>query len=286
MPATSSPPDPMPLVAQVAALMRDVAERVVMPRHRALAAHEIVEKSPGELVTCVDREAEARLRDGLDRLGTGARIVGEEACAEDPGLLDGIGSGAVWLVDPLDGTANFASGSGAFGIMVALVEEGEPVASWMLDPVSGRMCHAERALGAWIDDQPVRARGSGRLRPIAALASQFMAPDARARTHRVAERRFALEPIPRCAAESYPRLVTGRNDVALFQRILPWDHAAGVLFLTEAGGRATHWDGSAYRVGSTGAGLLAASDSSLWERGFEALSGTLADGGSRRTLAA
>jgi fructose-1,6-bisphosphatase/inositol monophosphatase family enzyme len=276
----------MPLVGQVAALMRDVAERVVMPRHRALAAHEIAEKSPGEVVTCVDREAEARLREGLDRLGTGARIVGEEACAENPALLDGIGSGAVWLVDPLDGTANFASGTGAFGIMVALVSDGEPIASWMLDPTTGRMCHAERGLGAWIDDRPVRARSSGRLRPVAALATQFMAPAERAQAHRAAERRFALEPIPRCAAESYPRLVNGRNDVALFQRILPWDHAAGVLFLTEAGGHATHWDGSSYRVGSGRAGLLAAADARLWEVAADVLRAPLAEVGSLGALAA
>ncbi|MBB3912427.1 inositol monophosphatase family protein [Sphingomonas desiccabilis] len=276
----------MSLAGHVAALMRDVADRVVMPRHQALAAHEIAEKSPGEVVTCVDREAEARLREGLDRLGIGARVVGEEACAENPALLDGIGSGAVWLVDPLDGTANFASGSGAFGIMVALVSEGEPVASWMLDPGTGRMCHAERGLGAWIDERPVRTRNSGRLRPVAALATQFMAPAERVRAHRAAERRFALEPIPRCAAESYPRLVNGRNDVALFQRILPWDHAAGVLFLTEAGGHATHWDGSAYRVGSDRAGLLAAADGRLWEVAAEVLRTPLAEVGSLGALAA
>ena len=276
----------MPLVGSVAALMREVAERVVMPRHRALAAHEIAEKSPGEVVTCVDREAEAWLRDGLDRLETGARVIGEEACAENPALLDGIGSGAVWLVDPLDGTANFASGHGAFGIMVALVSDGEPVASWMLDPTTGRMCHAERGLGAWIDERPVRARATGRLRPVAALASQFMSPAERARTHRAAERRFALEPIPRCAAESYPRLVIGRHDIALFQRILPWDHAAGVLFLTEAGGHAAHWDGSPYRVGSGRAGLIAAADVRLWETAVDVLRGPLSEVGTLGALAA
>jgi fructose-1,6-bisphosphatase/inositol monophosphatase family enzyme len=276
----------MSLTKEVAALMRDVAERIVMPRHRTLAAHEVIEKSPGELVTCVDREAEARLRDGLDRLETVARIVGEEACAEDPALLEGIGSGTVWLVDPLDGTANFASGSGAFGIMVALVSDGEPIASWMLDPTTDRMCHAERGLGAWIDDRPVRARPSGRLRPVAALATQFMMPTERARAHRAVERRFTLEPIPRCAAESYPRLVLGRNDVAVFQRILPWDHAAGVLFLSEAGGKATHWDGSVYRVGSGRAGLIAAPNARFWELAADVLRGPLSEVGSPGTLAA
>ena len=56
-----------------------------------------------------------------------------------------------------------------------------------------------------------------------------MAPAQRGAIHAEAARLFDLEPIPRCAAESYARLVLGRNDAALFQRILPWDHAAGGL---------------------------------------------------------
>ena len=146
----------MGLSREVAALMRGVAQEVVLSRYRLLGAADIAEKSPGEIVTAVDREAELRLREGLVRLEGDARIVGEEACADDPRLLDGIGRGLVWLIDPLDGTANFARGEGAFGMMIALVADGEPVASWMLDPLSGRMCHAERGLGAWIDDRPAR----------------------------------------------------------------------------------------------------------------------------------
>lgn len=252
--------------------MRVVAAVAVMPRFRALAAHEVVEKSPGELVTIADREAELRLRDGLDRLGLGARIVGEEAAAESPALLDAVGDGLVWLVDPLDGTANFAGGRTPFGMMIALVSDGVPIASWMLDPASGRMCRAARGLGATIDGGPARARASGAARPIAALATQFMTADARARLHAAAERGLDLVPIPRCAAESYPRLVTGANDIALFQRILPWDHAPGVLFLEEAGGRARHWDGADYRVGSASPGLLVAASEAAWSRAATLLS--------------
>ncbi len=254
----------MALLAEVAALMREVAEVAVLPRFRSLAAHEIVEKSPGELVTSADREAELRLRDGLDRLGVGARVVGEEAAAETPALLDGIGDGLVWLVDPLDGTANFAAGREPFGMMVALVDDGVPIAGWMFDPISGRMCQAARGLGATIDGVAVRTHIPTGTQPVASLATQFMSADRRARVHARAERDFTLMPIPRCAAESYPRLALGQNHVALFQRILPWDHAAGVLFIEEAGGRAAHWDGQPYRVGSASSGLLVAASEDLW----------------------
>lgn len=266
----------MPLKQAVTGLLRHVAAHEVMPRFRALAAHEIAEKSPGEVVTTADREAELRLSEGLAALNIGARIVGEEAASRDPALLDGIGEGLVWLIDPLDGTANFAAGHGPFGMMVALVENGEPVAGWMFDPQSGRLCHAERGKGATCDGAAVRARATDRDRPIAALATQFMGAERRARVHAVAERRFARVPIPRCAAESYPRLALGQNDVAMFQRILPWDHAAGVLFLTEAGGHATHWDRTPYCVGGNGAGLLVAADARQWDAAADVL---LAPGG-------
>jgi fructose-1,6-bisphosphatase/inositol monophosphatase family enzyme len=253
--------------------MHDVASTVVIPRFRMLAAHEIAEKTPGEIVTSVDRAAEERLYDGLDALGLGARIVGEEAAAGNARLLKDIGSGQVWLIDPLDGTANFAAGREPFGLMVALIEDGIAVAGWLLDPVTGRMCHTERGAGAYCDGEPVRARGTGRNRAVAALATQFMGAELREHIHARAERRLELVPIPRCAAEHYPRLCFGQNDIALFQRTLPWDHAAGVLFLHEAGGCATRWDGTPYRVGDGKAGLLAASDERLWHLAAEILLG-------------
>src|SRR5689334_7472853 len=127
----------MSLKNEVTALMRGVAATAVTPRFRMLADHEIAEKSPGEIVTVADREAEQLLHDGLEALGIPARIVGEEAAAQQPELLDGIGEGLVWLIDPLDGTANFAAGRSPFGMMVALIEDGVPLAGWILDPVSG-----------------------------------------------------------------------------------------------------------------------------------------------------
>lgn len=261
----------MPLHEEVSALMRAVAAEVMMPRFRALAEAGVAIKSAGEVVTIVDREAELRLHDGLAALGLGARIVGEEAAEEDPGLLDGVGEGLVWLVDPLDGTANFAAGRAPFGMMIALVENGSTVAGWMLDPLRDRMCHAVRGMGAQCDGAIVRARATGAPRPRAALGTHFLSADRRARVHAQADLHLDAVPVPRCAAASYPRLVHGDDDIALFQRILPWDHAAGALFVTEAGGLVTHWDGTPYRVGGRGAGVLAAASPVLWERAANAL---------------
>lgn len=251
--------------------MLGVAVSVVMPRFRLLAAHEIVEKSPGEIVTSVDHEVERRLGDGLSALGLGARIIGEEAVTHNPGLLDGAGEGLVWLIDPLDGTGNYAAGRPPFGMMIALVDGGVPVEGWILDAITGRICHAERGRGATCDGVPVRARETGSEPPVSALGTHFLTPGQRARVHRQAGRVLDVRPVPRCAAESYPRLVLGQDDIALFQRILPWDHAAGALFVTEAGGCVTHWDGTPYRVGGAGTGILAAASRRMWDRAADVL---------------
>lgn len=261
----------MPLCEKVSAIMRGVASTVVTPRFRMLSSLEVSEKTPGEIVTIADREAEARLHDALHALGLGARIVGEEAAAGDPALLADVGHGLVWLIDPLDGTANFAAGREPFGMMVALIEDGLPLAGWILDPRNDRLCHAERGRGARCNGVPVRIAPRRPARPIAALGTQFLEAGHRLRVHARAERDFDTVPIPRCAAESYPRLAMGREDIALFQRILPWDHAAGTLFLTEAGGHATHWDGTPYRIGGRGVGVLAAASEEIWRIAAEAL---------------
>jgi fructose-1,6-bisphosphatase/inositol monophosphatase family enzyme len=259
------------LNGRVASLMRNVAAEAVMPRFRALAACEIAEKSPGEVVTIADREAEAQLDRGLRALGIGARIVGEEAVAAEPSLLDNVGEGLVWLIDPLDGTANFAAGRMPFGMMVALIGDGEPLAGWILDPVSGTIFHAQRGKGAFCNGSPMRAERRLHRHPRAALGTHFLPEAQRARVHRHAERFFDVAPVPRCAAASYPQLVAGQDDIALFQRILPWDHAAGTLFLREAGGVATHWDGEPYRIGGVGVGMLAAARAIDWELAAEVL---------------
>ncbi|MCC2976205.1 inositol monophosphatase [Sphingomonas sp. PL-96] len=250
----------------VSALLRQVAAEVVLPRFQHLDAAEIEEKAKDDLVTIADREAEVALAKGLAEIDGRARIVGEEACAADPTLLDTVGDGRVWLIDPVDGTNNFAAGRTPFGMMIALVEDGVPQAGWLYDPVADRMCHAVRGGGAFIDGTPVTARATGAAEPVAALATYFMSDEDRAALADRVAGKLTLVEIPRCAAEQYPRLVLGENDLALFQRTLPWDHAAGVLFLEEAGGHVARADGSPYRVGDNRRGMLGASSPALWEQ--------------------
>lgn len=257
----------------VVALMRDVARDIVMPRYQNLSADEISEKAANDFVTIADRESEIRLAEGLAAILPEAGIIGEEACAADPAILDRAGVGLNWIIDPIDGTGNFAAGKAPFGIMIALVDAGVTLAGWILDPISGRLCHAMLGGGSHIEGQQVMARESGGDLPIAALAVYFMSDAERADIQKRSQDRFALVDIPRCAAEQYPRLVLGQNDVSVFARTLPWDHAAGTLFVNEAGGRCQRIDGTPYVVGDQRRGLLGASSPRLWERAATVLFG-------------
>jgi len=229
------------------------------------------EKAANDFVTIADKESEIRLAEGLSVILPEAGIIGEEACATDPAILDRAGEGLNWIIDPIDGTGNFAAGNPPFGIMIALADGGATLAGWILDPLTGRLCHAMLGGGSHIDGEQVQARESGGELPIAALAVYFMTPEERADIQRRSQDRFALVDIPRCAAEQYPRLVLGQNDVSVFARTLPWDHAAGTLFLNEAGGCCQRLDGSPYQVGDTRRGLLGASSPRLWDRAAEIL---------------
>jgi fructose-1,6-bisphosphatase/inositol monophosphatase family enzyme len=250
---------------RVGALMAEAAERAILPRFRALAEHEVEEKSPGELVTIADREAEAILAAGLASLLPGSRVVGEEACSIEPRLLDSLGEGTVWLVDPLDGTGNFAAGRPAFAVMVALLRDGEVQAGWIFDPLSGRLASAELGGGAWLGGRRLQAaafvpgtrlRGSmGRFMP------EEMESNLAQRLASSAERLPGLM----SAGVEYPMIAAGERDFAFYWRTLAWDHAAGVLFVNEAGGKAARPDGSAYRPAQAGNGLLAAASPDRWE---------------------
>ena len=249
----------------VAALMRDAATRAILPRYRTLTADQIDAKAADDVVTIADKEAELILSEGLASILPEAAIVGEEAAHADPALLERLGDALCWIIDPLDGTNNFARKKPPFGMMVALAEAGETIAGWIYDPLSNRLIHAHRGGGAWLDEERLTARPSGAEPPIAAVSLVFMDQGQRAAMKQQIAPHYTLVDIPRCAAEQYPRLVLGVNDLSIFERTLAWDHAAGVLLVNEAGGMAARPDGRAYRVDEAHLpGLIGASSPALW----------------------
>ncbi len=255
---------------EMLALLRVAAERLIMPRWRNLAAGEVTEKAKDDLVTVADREVEEFLAEALTRLAPGVPVVGEEAAHADPAVLDHL-AGPCWIVDPIDGTGNFASGHGHFATMVALADGGETIAAWIYDPRRHRLCRARRGEGAFVDGELVKARASWAEPPRLAAMTKFMTPDQRALFVREIEPHYSSVAAPGCAAEQYPLVALGEHDISIYERTLAWDHAAGCLFLNEAGGRCARQDGSHYRVDSTLKGMIAAATAALWDDFVEQL---------------
>ena len=257
------------LDAELRDLLRFAARRSMLPRFRALATSDITMKGADDPVTIVDREVEAFLSEALTKLAPGVAIVGEEAAHADPAVLDHL-SGQCWIIDPLDGTANFTEGKAPFGIIIALADGGEAVAGWLYDPLKDRLCHTRRGQGAFVNGERITARTTGSAQPVTAVSRIFLTPEQAAMVDAKLAPHYTLVDIPRCAAEQYPRLALGENDISSFKRTLAWDHAAGILWLNEAGGKAARLDGSEYRVDEHGRddtlkGLVGASSPAIWD---------------------
>lgn len=251
---------------EVGALLRETAAAVVLPAYRRLSAADVRRKPDGTLATVVDDRAEARLAAGLRALLPGAAVVGEEAADADAAVPEALaGPDFVWVVDPLDGTANFVAGTGPFAMLVALCRAGVTEAAWLYDPPADRLWSAVRGGGAFRDGAPARipavpAAPRSRLR--GAVPGRWLP---RALAGRLAGADFgALLPGLRCAGHEYLALVTGAQDFALFWRTKPWDHLAGALLLSEAGGRVAQLDASPYDARRPRPGLLAAATPAIW----------------------
>ena len=245
------------------ALLRGVSARVILPRYQKLAEHEVTAKAADDVVTVADQEAEDMLTEGLAKIAD-LPVVGEEASFADASVHDRLG-GDCWIVDPLDGTRNFAKGQPPFGILIAMASGGEAHTGWIYDCLSDRLCVAHRGKGAFIDGEKIVARPTGEASPVAAISLIFM-NDVRREAVKAAIADYRQVDIPYCAAEQYPRLALGVNDVSIFERTLAWDHAAGVLWLNEAGGKAARFDGSPYRVDEWARkGLIGAASPALWD---------------------
>lgn len=265
--------------AEVALLLREATRAEILPRFRRLAQGEVRAKSgPLDLVTDADEGAERHITAGLARLFPGCAVVGEEATAADEGVLDRLsGSGLAFVVDPVDGTANFAAGLPVFACMAAAVWNGEVIASWIHDPLGDDTAMALRGEGAWIAGPEGEHRADLRVaapvpveRMVCAISWSYLPEPLRSR---VPSRypRFAGVLSYRCAAHEYRMAAGGHAHGLLYNKLMPWDHLPGWLLHREAGGYSARFDGSPYLPTHRDGGLISAPDRTSWEAMHEAL---------------
>lgn len=259
--------------ALLLAAVRAASRLRIMPRFRALDASEIATKSgPQDLVTVADTEAEADVTAAVRAGWPEAVALGEEAVAADPSLRALMGTADPCVViDPVDGTWNFAHGLAVFGVLLAVLRGGVPAWGLLYDPVMDDLIEAAPGEGARF------VAASGAARPLATSREAregrmtgyvtlglFPRPD---RPRVAAElAAFARATSLRCSAHEYRMLAQGHVEFCLSSPTAhPWDHAAGVLAVTEAGGVARFLDGAPYRADRLRGVVLAAGSEAAWE---------------------
>jgi fructose-1,6-bisphosphatase/inositol monophosphatase family enzyme len=247
----------------VANLIRSTARNLVLPRFRALQTADIREKKPGDLVTIADIETERELTQSLGSLVPDALVLGEESVAEDPSRLEFLTLDApVWIIDPVDGTANFAKGVAGFAVIVALTRRGAVEAGWIYDPLADVMVYAYKGKGAWNGDKQLTVAAEDEIRGAAYGRTKSGIRAAKALTDSGRVRDVHNQG---SSGLEYLALALGKTQFSLHSRSLPWDHAAGMLIVSEAGGRAAFLDGTPYDTRIPDRPLLAAANAATWQ---------------------
>lgn len=249
---------------RVSALIAEVCDRLVLPRFRRLAPGEVEEKSPGDPVTIADREAEEALTAVLAREDPGAVVLGEEAIAAEPELLASLdAAGRVWLIDPVDGTGNFAAGNPDFGTMLVELEDGRPRRSWIWQAVRRRMLQATLGHGVRVDGRPLAAPRPRRPLLVGGVTPEFAALRA--------DGLAPAWPMTGSCTADYPLIALGERDYLIHNGRHPWDHWPGVLLLGELGGVVRFMDGQPYRSRSDNPHkVVAARSEEAWQLVAEA----------------
>jgi fructose-1,6-bisphosphatase/inositol monophosphatase family enzyme len=258
-------------LATLTEMLREVGRAEIMPRFRRLGEGAIRQKTgPLDLVTEADEAAERRLTDALGRRFPSAVVIGEEATSADPSRLRLLADAELAiLVDPIDGTANYAAGLPLFGVMAAVVARGEVVAAAIHDPVGDDTALALRGEGAWMETSDGHRTA---LRVAAPVPAENMTGNVAWRLLPEPQRSIVCANLPRlggswdyrCAAHQYRMAAAGHCHFLFFNRLMPWDHAPGWLLHRESGGYSARFDGSDYRPTVTEGGLICTPDRESW----------------------
>ncbi|MBW1600570.1 inositol monophosphatase [Streptomyces sp. JJ66] len=265
------------LTAGVEAAVRKASAEEIMPRWRQLADDDVLQKAgPHDLVTIADRRAEAHLEESLPALLPGSAFVGEEGVHADPSALHALhGDAPVWIVDPVDGTRQFVRGEEGFCTLVALAHRGELLASWTYAPARDQLATAWRGGGAALDGRALTCGSpeAGAPLRVATDHPDFIDEDRRRALLRLRVEGIAPRPSGSAGLE-YLKVATGELDATAYGWENPWDHAAGLLLVAEAGGTHATSDGTAFTLtGGNALPFVAARDAATQGRILSVLSG-------------
>ncbi len=214
-------------------VLRDAAEAELRPRFLEVEAHL---KSDGSVITQADLGMQARVLRELRSRWPAFTLLGEEMDAsEQEALLQGRTQG-LWILDPLDGTSNFASGIPYFGVSLALIDADGVRLGLVLDPVRDECFSALRGQGAWLNGKPLRLHSRDSSLPESMAMVDFKRLPAGLAQQLASEAPYRSQRSFGSVALDWCWLAAGRVQVYLHGGARLWDYAAGSLVFAEAGG--------------------------------------------------
>lgn len=258
---------------QIVNMVRRAARAEIMPRFRRLSDGEVRTKSRADdLVTDADTKTEAMITRALQIAFPSALVIGEEAVATEPELLDGIKDAQLaFHIDPVDGTWNFAHGLPVFGVIIAATRYGKPVFGLIYDPVGDDWVIADeemtpqlqRPFGAAHDLTAAKGKPLDEMSGIIPL---HLFPKDKQPQLAATFPGFGRVNTLRCSAHEYRLLAQGHADFSLTAMLHPWDHAAGALIAARAGAHVEMLDGGDYSATRQSGHLLIAPDKPTWSK--------------------
>jgi myo-inositol-1(or 4)-monophosphatase len=216
---------------------------------------DIAFKGRRDIVTDADTAAEASVLDMIRARFPDHVILSEEAGGS------GVGGGYTWVVDPLDGTTNYAHRVPIFSVSIAVLKAGEPLIGVVYEPLREQMFIAERGGGARVNGGPWKRGRLMRVSRVANFGHTVVGLDwTRNDAGREQVLAYLREIAPRCgtirmlgsAALGLTYVAAGMLDAYFHLSLQPWDAAAGILLVAEAGGRCTTLEGEPYHLDSPG----------------------------------
>ena len=232
-------------------VMSDAARKAARGLNRdfgELVELQVSKKGAADFVSAADLKAEQVIFEALSKARPGYSFLGEER-----GLIEGTDKTHTWIVDPLDGTTNFLHAIPHFAVNIALQREGAIVAAVTYNPITNELFWAEKGKGCFVNDKRLRVAARQRLdESVLATGIPFLGHGQHARflkeLHQVSQRVAGVRRFG-SAALDLAFVAAGRFDGYWERDLNAWDLAAGLLLVSEAGGKATDADGGEDVIG-------------------------------------
>ncbi|MCK4264964.1 inositol monophosphatase [Candidatus Babeliales bacterium] len=209
--------------------------------------HTYTDKEDGSFATEADYKSEKYLKENLSKIVPEASFLAEES-----GQTGKDSAEYTWVIDPLDGTTNFAHGFPYFAVSVALVYKNEPIIGVIYNPIAEELFWSGKGLGAFLNDKPIKISQEKDLsRALSSIAVPYRKVDCDdffSLTDTLEHNVYSFRKLG-CAALDMAAVASGRLDGAVLKFVSWWDIAAGIVLVREAGGIVSEFDKEAIGSG-------------------------------------